>query len=71
MRRLKSSEEGTIAAVVAVMLLVLLGMAALVVDIGDGYWERRMLQNSADAAALAVAGDCVQGDCGAFIATAD
>ena len=71
MRWLKSSEDGAVAAVFAVMLLVLLGMAALVVDIGDGYWERRMLQNSADAAALAVAGDCVQGDCGAFTATAN
>lgn len=72
MRGLEAREEGAVATLVLVSLVVLLGMAALVVDIGDGYWERRMLQNSADAAALAVASDCVGGvDCGPVMSTAN
>ena len=46
------------------MMVVLVGMGALVIDIGAHYVERRELQNGADAAALAVAKDCVEGDCG-------
>ena len=64
MRRLIGEETGAVALIVAVSLVVLVGMAAFVVDIGDAYWERRMLQNSADSAALAVAMDCALGDCG-------
>lgn len=64
MRRLKTEEAGATLVIFAVSLVVLVGMAAFVVDIGDAYWERRMLQNSADSAALAVAMDCAQGDCG-------
>ncbi|HEX6235572.1 MAG TPA: pilus assembly protein TadG-related protein [Acidimicrobiales bacterium] len=48
---------------VATTLTVLLGMGALVIDIGAIYQERRELQNGADAAALAVAKDCAAGDC--------
>lgn len=50
---------------VAVMMVVLVGVGALVIDIGALYVERRQLQNGADAAALAVAQDCVQANCGA------
>lgn len=64
MRRLKDDEAGATMVIFAVSLVVLVGIVAFVVDIGDAYWERRMLQNSADAAALAVAMDCAQGDCG-------
>jgi Flp pilus assembly protein TadG len=63
-------ESGGIAVIVAILLVVLVGTTAFVVDIGDVNWERRMLQNSADAAALAVAVDCSQGDCAAHDATA-
>ena len=45
------------------MLVVLLGVGALVIDVGALYAERRQLQNGADAAALAVAADCAEGDC--------
>ena len=67
MRRLRQDERGA-AAVYALIVLVFFGIgtAALVVDLGDVFWERRMQQNSADAAALAVAIDCAQGDCGDY-----
>jgi hypothetical protein len=70
MRRLRTDETGATAMVVALLLFALLGMAAFVVDLGDGMWERRMLQNSSDAAALAVAIDCAQGDCEDYDTTA-
>jgi Flp pilus assembly protein TadG len=70
MRRLRSDETGATAMIVALLLFALLGMAAFVVDLGDGMWERRMLQNSSDAAALAVAIDCAQGDCEDYDTTA-
>ena len=60
MRRLKS-ERGGVAVFVAILLVVVFGMGALVVDVGQIYWERRQLQTGAEAAALAVAQDCVDG----------
>ena len=57
-------DEGVVLVWVALMLVVLVGMGALVIDIGALYVEKRELQNGADAAALAVAQDCVEGDCG-------
>jgi Flp pilus assembly protein TadG len=62
-------EDGVIAVIVAIVfgLGVVLGMAALTVDVGTIYSERRQLQNGADAAALAVAQDaarnCSTGSC--------
>lgn len=44
----------------------LLGMGALVIDVGALWSERRQLQNGADAAALAVAQDCAKGSCGNY-----
>ena len=57
-------EEGAVTIIVAVMLVVLLGMAALAVDVGAMYAEKAQLQNAADASALAVAEDCAGGACG-------
>ena len=34
-------------------MVVLLGMAGMAVDLGDGYYQRQSVQNEADAAALA------------------
>lgn len=59
-----SRDDGVILVWVALMLVVLVGMGALVIDLGALYVERRELQNGADAAALAVAQDCVEGECG-------
>lgn len=47
------SDRGAAAVVVAVMLVALLGMAAIAVDAGALYAERRQMQTAADAAALA------------------
>lgn len=63
-------ESGAVAVIVALLLVALLGIAALVIDIGALHAEKRDLQNGADAAALAVAGDCARGDCGDFNGTA-
>lgn len=64
MRRLKiRNEEGTVLVLVAVCMTVILGMAALVIDVGAVVQERRTLQNGADAAAMAVALDCGRGSC--------
>ena len=61
--RIRRDDSGAVLVVVAVMMVALLGMGALVIDVGQLYVERRELQNGADAAALAVAQDCADGDC--------
>ncbi|WP_171059393.1 TadE/TadG family type IV pilus assembly protein [Arthrobacter crystallopoietes] len=62
MQRLKD-ERGATAVTTAIFTVVLLGMAALVLDIGALYFERAQLKNGADAGALAVAQHCAAGDC--------
>lgn len=57
------TDRGAVLVWVGVMLTLLLGVGALVIDTGALYQERRQLQNGADAAALAVAKDCAAGDC--------
>jgi hypothetical protein len=51
-----------VASIVTILLAggVLLGMAALTIDVGQIYAERAELQNGADAAALAVAQGCAE-----------
>ena len=58
-------ERGAVGIFVAMLLGggVLLGMGALVVDVGQLYQERAELQNGADAAALGVAKSCALGAC--------
>lgn len=70
-QRMQCDERGVSAIFVVLCMLVLVGMGALVVDVGAVYAERRVLQNGADAAALAVARDCAGGACGAMTATAN
>jgi Flp pilus assembly protein TadG len=64
-------ERGAIGVLVAILIGtgVLIGMGALVVDVGQLYQNRAELQNGADAAALAVAKSCIQGTCQPSIAT--
>lgn len=58
-------DQGAVGVIVGVLVAsgVLLGVAALAVDVGHIYMERAELQSGADAAALAVAKSCAQGEC--------
>jgi Flp pilus assembly protein TadG len=69
-RRRLDGERGATAVVFSLLLVPLLGFAAIAVDVGALYAERARLQVAADAAALAVAGDCARGKCGDMLATA-
>ncbi|GAA2740629.1 hypothetical protein GCM10009868_03500 [Terrabacter aerolatus] len=53
-------DRGAVTALVAILFStgVIIAMLALVVDIGSMMWERRQLQNGADAATLSLAQDC-------------
>jgi Flp pilus assembly protein TadG len=63
-------ERGAAAVTLALLLIPMLGFAAIAVDIGSLYAERARLQVAADAAAIAVAQDCSRGNCGDMLATA-
>jgi hypothetical protein len=54
------AERGAVATIVAVFFggLVVAGMLALTVDVGNIMWERRQLQNGADAGVLSLAVTC-------------
>jgi Flp pilus assembly protein TadG len=69
-RRRLADERGAAAVVLALLMVPLIGFTALAVDIGAVYAQRARLQIAADAAALAVAGDCARGACGNMQATA-
>src|SRR5438067_5137762 len=56
-RRPRRSERGQVIMLAALLLPLLLGMAALAVDVGSYSAHRRNLQNAADAIALAAARD--------------
>jgi Flp pilus assembly protein TadG len=53
-----NEEHGAVSVLVALLMVVLLGFAALAVDVALVYSERTQLQNGADAAAYAVAQRC-------------
>jgi Putative Flp pilus-assembly TadE/G-like len=55
--RPRAGEDGQVALVVALMLTVMLGFGALVVDVGLNWAARTQLQSAADAAALAGAAE--------------
>jgi Flp pilus assembly protein TadG len=69
-RRRLDEERGATAVILSLLLIPLLGFAAIAVDVGALYAERARLQVAADAAALAVAQDCSRGNCGDMLATA-
>jgi Flp pilus assembly protein TadG len=58
-RRLHGDESGVTLVIVALCLIALFGMIVLVVDVGGLLWNRRVMVNAADAAALAAAKSCV------------
>jgi hypothetical protein len=55
-----TDERGTIAILISLLLLTMMGFAALAIDFGALLVEQRGLQNGADAAAIAVAQDCAE-----------
>ena len=71
LRTLRRDDQGTVAVLVAVLIAggVLLGIGALVIDVGEIYQNRAELQNGADAGALAVARTCVLSTCAPAAAT--
>jgi Flp pilus assembly protein TadG len=54
-------EHGASAVLVAILMVPLLGFAAISLDVGSLYVERGQLQNGADAAALGIAQACSRG----------
>jgi Flp pilus assembly protein TadG len=66
MRRLIArggSERGAVAVVVAILMVLLMGFAALAIDLGSAYSDRQQLQNGADFGALTIAQSCQRGAC--------
>lgn len=61
--RRRPDERGAMVFFLAVFSVVIVGMAALVIDVGSLLDEKRQLQNGADAGALAVAHSCAEGAC--------
>lgn len=61
-RRVVGGERGAVATLVAVLIAggVVMGMLALSIDVGGVMYERRQLQNGADAASLALADECAK-----------
>ncbi|MGE5653008.1 MAG: pilus assembly protein TadG-related protein [Bacillota bacterium] len=53
LRRLRKDQRGSIAVITALGMVVIMGMAALVLDVGSLYLERARITRAADAAALA------------------
>lgn len=65
-------ERGASAVIIAASFVLLLAMAAVAIDLGAGFNERRQDQTSADVGVLAGAIDALDlGECGAAPATAD
>ena len=64
MRGMTGRDDGAVIVLVAILVAagVVTGLLALVADVGQLYAERRVVQNGADAAALAIAQHCAEGD---------
>lgn len=58
--RRRRPERGVTAVVVAIAMVMLVGFAAIAVDVGALWWDKKQLQNGADAGALALAQACAQ-----------
>jgi Flp pilus assembly protein TadG len=63
-RKRRDSDQGAVATVLAALLAggVVMGMGAVVIDVGQLYVEREQLQTGADAASMAVALSCIRGN---------
>jgi hypothetical protein len=65
-----TNERGAVGVVVALLMVPLIGFAAIAIDVSSMYAERQQLQTGADAGALAVAQDCGRSACGSYGQTA-
>jgi len=65
--RLRRDTDGAVAIMAALGLLAFLGMASLAIDVGQFYYARNQLQNAADAAALAAAGNLIKDESGVAV----
>ncbi|MBB1020823.1 hypothetical protein G6030_05925 [Dietzia sp. E1] len=63
-------DRGAVGVLVAILMVPLIGFAALSLDIAATYSAKQQLQTGADAAALAIAQDCARNACGSPTATA-
>jgi hypothetical protein len=68
-QRLKD-ERGAVSTIVALLMVPLIGFAAISIDVADLWLQREQLQNGADSAAFAVAQDCAAGSCSTASQTA-
>src|SRR5882724_7695164 len=62
MRFRRRDESGAVLILSVLSLVVLLGLAALVVDIGGSYAQRRQMQSSSDSAAVGAAQNLAASD---------
>jgi Flp pilus assembly protein TadG len=56
-------ERGAVNVMVALLIIPLIGFAAISVDVAALWADRQQLQTGADAAALGIAQDCAKNDC--------
>lgn len=59
-----NGDRGAVAVFIAILMVPLLGFAAISLDIAATHAEKQQLQIGADAAALAIAQDCARKSCG-------
>lgn len=57
-------DRGAVAVIVAVLMVPLIGFAAISIDVAAVHAEKQQIQAGADAAALAIAQDCARDSCG-------
>ncbi len=69
MLRLKE-DRGAVGVIIVFMMIPLLVCAALVIDVGAAYAQKRQVQAAADSTALAIALDCARNNCGSMTSTA-
>jgi len=69
MQRLRD-ERGAVGVVVAMLMVPIMGFAAISIDVAALWNQRLQLQTGADAGALAIAHDCALGLCGSPALTA-
>ncbi|MGY1752536.1 TadE/TadG family type IV pilus assembly protein [Blastococcus sp. SYSU D01042] len=70
LRRLHE-ERGAIAVMLALLMPILFGLAAIAIDVAGVWSARQQVENGADAAVLAVAMDCAANNCGDIKSTAE